>query len=341
MKTRNQIIALLLVLSLLCTGLTGCYRAAGSAEATTQPTAGTTSPPATTAPLVTTAPPATTEPPAPTTTVPPVTLPPVETNISGVNAKSAFAYSYDLDAYTYLKGDLQEDLYPASITKLFTAYVALKYLDPTKKVTVGSIITTSPSDATVAGLKQGDICTVTDLLYGLLLCSGADAARVLAVEAGRAIVGNPSITESAAVDQFVSEMNRQTQVLGFVNSHFENMDGYHDEDHHTCLADIVSISCLVLENPLLRKITSTSRYSVKISGRDLEWYNTNYLVNTRSHYYISTTIGLKTGNTKAAGRCLVAAFLNGDEITIIGVFGCADREDHFKNVHTIYNHFFS
>lgn len=339
MKRQNQIIALLLMLSLFCACLTGCARTTDQGEITTQPAEITTAPPETSEPPATTVPPETSEPPA--TTEPVTTAPPAETNIPGVTAKSAFAYSTALNAYTYLKGDPEADLYPASITKLFTAYVALLYLDPNQTVTVGSIITTVPSDASVAGLYQGDRCTVTELLYGLLLCSGSDAARVLAVEAGRIIANDPSLSESAAAERFVAEMNRQAEILGFVNTHFVNMDGYHHEDHHTCLADIVSISRLVLADPLLKAVVSSSRHSVTLSGREIEWYNTNYLVNTRSYYYIPTAIGLKTGNTSAAGRCLVAAFLNGEEITIIGVFGGAEREDHFINIHTIYNHFFS
>lgn len=340
MQRLKSVIIVFLIVSLLCTVLSQCSSRSNDPTSTTVPS----QPTETTGPAVTTEPPATTLPPittVPETTVPPVTAPPPETNISGVLAKSAFAYSYSLGAYTYLKGDLEADLYPASITKLFTAYVVLQYLEPDQIVKVGSIVSTVPSDATVAGLYQGDKCTVTELLYGLLLCSGADAARVLAAEAGKAIAGDKTLSDATAITHFVAEMNRQADLLGFVNSHFENADGYHHQDHHTCLADITQIARLVLEDSLLEKIISSSRHTTTISGRKLEWYNTNYLVNTKSHYYISTAIGMKTGNTKAAGRCLLSAFKNGDDITIIGVFGCTDREDHFKSTHAVYQHFFS
>lgn len=340
MQKLRRILVVFLIVSVLCTVLSQCGTGHSESVPTTIPgtSVETTGPSATTLPVETTLPPETT---VPVTTIPPVTAPPPETNISGVLAKSAFAYDCELEAYTYLKGDLEADLYPASITKLFTAYVVLQYLKPEQTIKVGRIVSTVPSDATIAGLQQGDKCTVEELLYGLLLCSGADAARVLAAETGRTIAGDKTLSDSAATDRFVEEMNRQADLLGFVNSHFKNADGYHHKDHHTCLADITQIARLVLEDPLLEKIMSTSRHTTTISGRDLEWYNTNYLVNTRSAYYISTSIGMKTGNTKAAGRCLLSAFREGDEITIIGVFGGTDKEDHFKSTHAIYKHFFS
>ena len=247
---------------------------------------------------------------------------------------------FNRKADQHLNGTI-EAKHGKQVNQKIKPYVVLQYLKPDQVVKVSSIVSTVPSDATVAGLHQGDKCTVTQLLYGLLLCSGADAARVLAAETGRAIAGNSALSDSSAVTQFVEEMNRKADALGFVNSHFENADGYHHPDHHTCLADITKIAKLVLEDPLLVKIVSTSRHTTTISGRDLEWYNTNYLVNTRSAYYISTSIGMKTGNTKAAGRCLLSAFREGDEITIIGVFGGTDKEDHFKSTHAIYKHFFS
>ncbi len=308
----------------------------------------TTQPQQTTLPAETTSVPSTTEDTVPptATTVPPTTvtptMPPLETNISGVTAKTAFAYSYNLKAYTYLKGDLEADLYPASITKLFSAYMILQYLEPDQMVTVGSIIKTVPYDSSFAGLEEGDVISVSDLLHGMLMRSGGDAARVLAVEAGRVISGNSALSEENAMAVFVADMNEKGPSIGLVNSYFVTADGYHDKAHHTCLADIVTITRLCLEDPLLRKIFSTPTYSTTTAaGRQLDWFNTNYLVDPERGYYIPTAIGLKTGNTSAAGRCLVSAFITGDDITIIGVFGCTNREDHFINAHTIYNHFFS
>lgn len=337
MRRLKFIISAFLILCILGTALSQCGPKPSAPAPTTIPTV-TTTPPETTVPPETTLPPETTVPP---TTVPPVTAPPTETHIDGVTAKSAFAYDCSLNSYLYLKGDLEADIYPASITKLFTSYMVLQYLEPTDMITVGSIIETVPYDSSFAGLEKGDVISVSDLLHGMIMRSGGDAARVLAVAAGRVIAGDPKLSEKAAMTRFMDDMNEKAPSLGLVNSHFVTADGYHDKAHHTCLADIVTISIKFLNDPLLRKIASTPRYTGKTAaGRELEWFNTNFLVDPERNYYVPTAIGMKTGNTRAAGRCLVSAFLVDGNITIVGVFGCANKEDHFINARTVYYHYY-
>lgn len=296
----------------------------------------------------------TTEPTVPTETAPADEDVSVGTPIAGVTAQNAFVYHTGSGSCSYVKGKLDDRLYPASITKLFTAYVALKYLDPAQSVTVGEIIQNLPAGAFKAWLSTGDVLTVQDLLAGTLLPSGADTAWVLAVEAGRVIAGNPSLGETEAMAVFVAEMNAQAASAGMVNTHFVNPEGCHNADHYSCMSDLITMATLCLDNAAIRRITGLSSYTAQITlpsadgeatVRSQTWTNTNYLLSPSSGYYRDTAIGLKTGYTTTAGRCLLSAFEVNGEIVIIGVFGCPDPNNtavtQFENTCTIYDSLFS
>ena len=297
-----------------------------STETIVPPTTSETIPVTTTPP--TTVPPATesvtTPPDLPTTqtTVPP-TVPPVEP----LTASHAFLYTLSTDSYLFLKGSMEDRIYPASITKLFAAYVALLHLDPHREITVGSAIYTVPPDSSLAFLSIGDVLTVEDLIHGMLLPSGGDAARVIAAETGRFISGKSDISDLDAINVFVEEMNRQATALGMTGTHFVTPDGFHDSNHYTTMGDLLLLAKLSLETPLIRQVAATKEYPVTLSGRSTSWRNTNMLLHEASQhpeFYRETAIGLKTGFTGAAGRCLLAAFLVDGETILSGVFGCPD-----------------
>lgn len=131
--------------------------------------------------------------PAPSETVSiPTTTTPSGFDFSAINATSAFIYDCRTDRLQSNVQDLNTKLYPASITKLFSMYVAMQYLDSGAEVTVGSILKTVPADSSTALLSIGNRLTVEALYYGMLLPSGNDAARVIAVAAGKVIDGPPT-----------------------------------------------------------------------------------------------------------------------------------------------------
>ena len=287
-----------------------------------------------------------TEPTQPPTTEPPVTEPtqegevPEETLPEGPRALTAARYYiYDTREEDYIQtlGDVNEKLYPASITKLMTVLVLLDHMDPADTVTVGDALLLVREDSTTAGLMEGDVLTVEQLISAMMLPSGNDAAQVAAVAAGR-VMGGQELDCWQAVSVFADKMNEKARELGMVNSHFVNPDGMPDENHYTTMGDLVILSKEILKNQTVMKYTSKSSDTVQVGDRTLEWRNTNMLLHENWETYVPATIGLKTGYTSAAGGCLVTAFAQTDRIILIGVFGCpAYTMDRYLDTVDLYN----
>lgn len=190
-------------------------------------------------------------------------------------------------------------LYPASTTKLLTAYIALKYGTLTDQVTVSKNAVSVPSDSSVAWLKEGDQLTLKDLLYGLMLPSGNDSAVAIAEH----ISGDTA--------SFVELMNREASSLGATGSHFVNPHGYHDDDHYTTAYDLYLILNQCILNQTFLEIVSSPSYSTEIrnldgSVRNITWKQSNSFINgTRAVPGGVVVLGGKTGTTNEAGACLV------------------------------------
>lgn len=266
------------------------------------------------------------------------TAPQPQPEIPELSATRYFAYDVREGTYLAKLGESNEMLYPASITKLLTAYVVLQYLRPEDTVVVGDALDLVAEDSSVAGLAVGDRLTTTQLLSAMMLPSGNDAAQAAAVAVGRIIAGNSGLSSEQAVAVFVDEMNAQAQAMGMTDSHFENPDGYHHDNHFTTMDDLVVLCQKVLAEPVLLDCTSRVADTVVVSGRMLQWQNTNLLLDSSSDVYLPNTIGLKTGYTGKAGSCLISAFFMEDRIWLIGVFGCpAFTEDRYWDTIAIYN----
>ena len=249
-----------------------------------------------------------------------------------ITAQQAFVYDCGSDEFLYISGSQSETVYLASITKLFTAHVALQYLEPTTQVTVGDELDLVSWGSSVAGLEKGNILTVEMLIEAMMLPSGNDAAYVLATAAGRAIEGDDDLSPSAAVNVFMAQMNQEARLQGMLNTHFVNPDGIHESDHYSSMGDLAILGKLALDWPaIVRGCTIARDMVTPISGRSFAWKNTNALVDPASAYYCPVCLGLKTGQTPNAGSCLLSAFdLEGRKI-VIGVFGCPETEDRFPD----------
>lgn len=247
-----------------------------------------------------------------------------------LTATRYFVYDCNADTFLVASGDLRETVYPASITKLFSVYVAQQYLESDTQVTVGAAVKMVAAGSSLAKLKQEDVLTVEQLIGGMILPSGNDAAYVLADAAGRVLVGEDA-TAAAAVDAFVEEMNRQAAALGMENTRFSNPDGIHSADHYTSMQDLATIGKLALQDPTIRRYAATRTETVQLTGRTQTWQNTNELIQPKSKFYCSYAVGLKTGRTKAAGNCLLSAFVYKGTPYIVGVFGCPKTEDRFTD----------
>lgn len=210
-----------------------------------------------------------------------------------------------------------ETRYPASTTKIMTALVTLENADLTQQVTVEEgDFTHVTADSSVAGFEPGEVLTVEQLLYGLMLPSGNDASYILA----RAVAGD--------VDTFVQMMNDRAAELGCTGTHFANPCGLHDDNHYTTARDLMRITQAAMANPTFAQIVSTPSFELPVTNlqeaRTLE--NSNLLLDSTSSVYYAPAQGIKTGNTTEAGRCLVAA-ASQDDVTLYSVvLGCADAE---------------
>lgn len=306
-----------------------------------------TVPPTTTIPL-----PPTTVPTIPTTvpTTPPTTVtttPPTlheipNSGIPKISAKYAFVYDTGTQHFLYTSAATDTAVYPASITKLFTTYVALQYLKMEDLVTVGSELSYVATDASVAGFRKGDVVSVEDLVYGALLPSGCDASYILAAAAGRAYLGLPQASAKNAINAFLSECNRMAANLGMVKTFIANPDGYHNSSHYISLQAMTIISTLYLENEQIAKVCATASKTITYKNAQgsvctATFQNTNHLIHPGSDYYHELSVGGKTGTTAAAGACLLTAYRVGDRYIVIGVFGAGSNQRRFSDANKLFD----
>lgn len=235
-----------------------------------------------------------------------------------INATAALLVDPDTGTVLY-ESNADDTRYPASMTKVMTALLTLENADLDDQVTVEeSDLTEVTWDSTVAGLKAGETYTVRDLLYGLLLPSGNDAAYVLARYVGGSVEG------------FAQMMNDRAAQLGCTNTHFANPCGLHDDNHWSCARDIYRIAYAAMQNPTFAEIVKTRTYTMPATDQqpahDVE--NTNLLLDPEAPCYYEPCFGIKTGNTLEAGRCLVAAAEQDGVTLYCVVMGCPSAQNY-------------
>lgn len=266
-------------------------------------------------------------------TEPPLTMPQV-----AQTAKHSFIYIVETGEFLMLKGNEDDRIYPASLTKLFSTYVALLYMDAEETVKVGNEVLQVSDGSSTAHLTPGDKLTVRQLVEAMLLPSGNDAAMTLATAVGRRLAGNSQLSYKKAITRFVEEMNTVAQTVGLTGSHFENPDGYHSTNHYTTCRDMQKIGLLALSQPVIRQIMGMQKVVIDLQyDYPGGWQNTNLLIQPTSEYYNPDAIGMKTGYTRAAGACLMSAFAAEGKTVLIGIFGCPEKTDRFVDAQNIYN----
>jgi len=206
---------------------------------------------------------------------------------------------------TLFERNADERLPMASTTKIMTALVALSEGNLEREYTVKKEYTLVEGSSMY--LREGERITMRDTLYGLMLCSGNDAALAVAGECG-------------GFEAFIEKMNAKADELGLSDTHFDNPNGLTSETHYTTARDLAKITAAALQDPVFRKIVSTVSYTV---GEHV-MRNHNRLLES-----YEGTIGVKTGFTKAAGRCLVsAAERNGRTLIAVTLNDPDDWNDH-------------
>ena len=200
----------------------------------------------------------------------------------------------------YYEKNADERLAMASTTKIMTALTALRYFDADTEITVPACAV--GTEGTSATLKEGESYSLEELLYALLLQSANDAAVTIAVGCCGSIEG------------FAQLMNREARLLRLSDTNFSNPHGLPSEDHFTTARELALITRAALQNELISKIVS-SKTAVITSDTGLRRYfkNHNRLLST-----YQGADGVKTGYTKASGRCLVSSATR-DSVRLIAV----------------------
>lgn len=213
-------------------------------------------------------------------------------------AQAAGVFHLESGETTYSK-NIYEKLYPASTTKIMTAYIALKYGTLSDEITISPQAADQLSDSSVCDVNVGDKLTLKDLLYGLMLKSGNDAADAIA----EYISGDET--------KFAEKMNEEAAALGATRSHFVNPHGLHDENHYTCVYDLYLIFHAALQYEEFEKIIKAKEYTATYKDANglsvtQVWPTSNLFLTGEAQKPKKTrVIGGKTGTTTDAGYCLV------------------------------------
>lgn len=235
-----------------------------------------------------------------------------------IQAKAALLVDANTGAIVYAKNEHQE-LYPASLTKIMTALLVVEAIDKgqlslDQEVTASSTIESLDTDGSTANIKPGEIMTVEQLLYCMLVVSANEACVILAEAV------------SGSVDAFVDQMNEKAQALGCENTHFVNPTGLHDSQHYTSAWDLYLITKDALTHKDFVRISDTGDITLPATNlhEARALHSTNYLISVwRSRGYINKNAhGIKTGSTSEAGHCLVSSAAKGSLSFISVLLGC-------------------
>ena len=229
----------------------------------------------------------------------------------------------------------RERIYPASLTKIMTAVLALEYsgdLDEQLTMPDGIFESLYAEGASMAGFQPGEVIRIRDLLYGVLLPSGAECCLTFA----QRIAGS----EAA----FVELMNEKAGELGMVNTHFCNCTGLHDPEHYSTVEDISLLLRYALENKNFREAFTTGRYSVPPTNKHPDgftFYSTMFSYMDTSAVDGGEITGGKTGYTEEAGLCLASvARVNGREYVLVTAKAEGNHETeqfHILDAQNVYN----
>lgn len=227
-----------------------------------------------------------------------------------------------------------ERIYPASLTKMMTAIIALEELeDQETMITLNNEMFSElyARDATQAGFQPGESVRAMDLIYGVLLPSGAECCIALAEEIAGSEAG------------FVDLMNKKAAKLGMESTHFRDSTGLHDPEHYTTVRDMAVLLKYCIKNQTFREMIESSRHSTGLTNvhpDGITFYSTMFKNLNDPTVTGGRILGGKTGFTNEAGLCLASyAEIEGREYILVtaGASGGAESPAHVQDAVTIYN----
>ena len=238
-----------------------------------------------------------------------------------INSRAAIVLDRKSGLILYGKNE-NEKRKMASTTKIMTAIVVIE------NANLESIVTISQKAAGTGGSRLGlhtnDKVSVKDLLYGLLLCSGNDAAVALAEFVGGDLPG------------FSNLMNNKVSELGLTSTHFVTPHGLDNESHYTTAYELAKITDYALKNETFRNIVGTKNHTITINKYSKSLSNTNELLGNFEGVY-----GVKTGFTNGANRCLVTAIKRNNMDLICIVLGADTKKDRTRDSVNLINYIYS
>lgn len=228
-----------------------------------------------------------------------------------INSRAAIIYDRISGSILFGKNE-NEKRKMASTTKIMTAIIVIENSN------LDEIVTVSPKAAGTGGsrlgLKTNDRISVRDLLYGLMLCSGNDAAVALAEHV------------SGSLSEFATLMNDKCDFLNLTSTHFVTPHGLDNDEHFTTAYELAIITNYALKNEIFYNYVGTKNYTVSINGHPKNLSNTNELLGNLNGVY-----GVKTGFTNGANRCLVTSVKRGNMDLICIVLGADTKKDRTKD----------
>jgi len=231
-----------------------------------------------------------------------------------------------------------QQLEMASVTKMMTAWLIARWIDNhpealNENVTFSQRADQTPGSSTT--IRAGETVTVEQLLYGLMLPSGNDAATALAEHFGDRLHPKDENQIRDPYDKFILAMNREAIATGMNHTSFRNPHGWPDKEHFSTCIDLAHLARMVMQSQLLRKIVACRSYECEAKGREgyvrkLRWNNSNELLSRKGY------LGIKTGTTDSAGACLVSCSQREDReiiVVTLGSSGSAARYSDTRNLH--------
>lgn len=242
---------------------------------------------------------------------------------SAINSRSCIVFDRNSQMILYGKNE-QKQVKMASTTKIMTAIIVIENVNLEETIEVSK--KAANTGGSRLGLKTGDKIKISDLLYGLMLVSGNDAAVALAEHVGGNIKG------------FANLMNEKAKELDLKNTHYESPHGLDSDGHYTTAYELAKLTDYALKNKIFSKIVGTKNYTITINGYSKSLSNTNELLGNLDGVY-----GVKTGFTNGANRCLVTSCKR-DNMDIICVVLGADTkkfrtQDSIKLIEFAFNNF--
>lgn len=224
--------------------------------------------------------------------------------------------------------------YPASVTKIMTVLIGLENAQLDDEVTVtADFDALFLAGASQAGFISGEVRTLEEILYGIMLPSGAEATWALANHV------------AGSYDEFVAMMNEKAAEIGMNHTNFVTATGLHDENHYTTARDMAILLEYALQNDAFREIFTTDTYQLsRANTRGDVMSSTLYTFAPRMTFDNGRILGGRTGFTTPAGRCLASLATNGQDEFILITFGAPDPDFTNQTIHildalTIYDYF--